>query len=60
MKDNWEKKLTPEQYRVLRVTTKKRMIRQLQITDSPATSIQSYLGLLRYGNTNKLQESVGK
>jgi len=44
-------------HRVLRTTTKRRMISRLSQTDSEATR-QSYLGLVRHGNTNKLQRVI--
>ena len=44
-------------HRVLRTTTKRRMLKR--ISKNPADNvIQSYLGLLRHGNTQKLQEVV--
>jgi len=44
-------------HRVLRTTTKRRMLRRIR--ENPTDSmVQSYLGLLRYGNTRKLQEVV--
>ncbi|OHA52035.1 MAG: hypothetical protein A3A97_00605 [Candidatus Terrybacteria bacterium RIFCSPLOWO2_01_FULL_40_23] len=44
-------------HRVLRTTTKKRMIKRLQATDALETR-QSYLGLLRYGNTYKIKGKI--
>lgn len=41
-------------YRKLRNATKKRMFRQIQ-TSAKSETLQSYLGLLRYGNTYNLQ-----
>ncbi|MEX2209724.1 MAG: reverse transcriptase domain-containing protein [Patescibacteria group bacterium] len=44
-------------HRVLRTTTKRRMLRNLRRTPEPAT-FQSYLGLLGHGATLSLQEEV--
>ena len=44
-------------HRVLRTATKRRMIRRLGNNVTEAT-IQSYLGLLRHGNTQKLKKEV--
>jgi len=46
-------------YRILRTSTKKRMFRKIRINPCPQT-INSYLGLLKHGNTHKLQEKVLK
>ncbi|MDO8590560.1 MAG: reverse transcriptase/maturase family protein [bacterium] len=44
-------------HRVLRTSTKKRMLRRL--TDNPKLKVkQSYLGLLSHGNTEKLQARI--
>ena len=40
-------------HRVLRTTTKKRMMKRINGMQKPET-IQSYLGLLRHGNTYKI------
>lgn len=40
-------------HRVLRTTTRRRMLRRLAENNEPET-IQSYLGLLKHGNTYKL------
>jgi len=42
-------------HRVLRTTTKRRMFRGVQIRKGKQEAVQSYLGLLRHGNTEKLQ-----
>lgn len=42
-------------HRVLRTTTKKRMIKRLESNAGPET-VSSYLGLLNHGNTYKLQD----
>jgi retron-type reverse transcriptase len=46
-------------HRVLRGVTKRRMQRALA-NDGFEAVVQSYLGLLRHGNTHKLQEEVGR
>ncbi len=46
-------------HRVLRTTTKRRMIKRIAETKAPET-LNSYLGLLRHGNTYKLQEELPK
>ena len=42
-------------YRILRTTTKKRMFRNIKITNDKEEVVQSYLGLLSYGNSKKLE-----
>lgn len=44
-------------HRVLRTATKRRMMRHIR-GDSRSQTIQSYLGLLRYGNTFGLQHDI--
>lgn len=44
-------------YRVLRNTTKRRMMKKIKISTKPETT-NSYLGLLKHGNTNKLQKMI--
>jgi len=44
-------------HRVLRTSTKKRMFKNIQNNPKPET-IQSYLGMLRHGNTQKLQKML--
>ena len=44
-------------HRVLRTATKKRMIRRLDMNSSDAT-INSYLGLLRHGNGEKIRRKL--
>lgn len=46
-------------YRVLRTATKRRMMKRLEIQPNEAT-LQSYLGLLRHGNTHTIQRSILK
>lgn len=45
-------------HRILRTTTKKRMLRRLSETKK-IESVNSYLGLLKHGNTYKLKNTVG-
>jgi retron-type reverse transcriptase len=45
-------------HRVLRTTTKRRMFKNLSVSDTPEASRQSYLGTLRWGNTEKLKTKV--
>jgi len=44
-------------HRVLRTTTKRRMIKRLK-ENPKAESKQSYLGMLKHGDTQKLQEMI--
>jgi len=44
-------------HRVLRTTTKRRMIRRIAESPTPET-LNSYLGLLKHGNTRKLENSI--
>jgi len=46
-------------HRVLRNTTKRRMIKKLLLSQ-PHETLQSYLGLLTHGNTRKLREKILK
>lgn len=46
-------------HRVLRTTTKRRMLNRLAETENDA-SLQSYLGLLRHGDTYKLRRIIEK
>ncbi|MBI2055344.1 MAG: RNA-directed DNA polymerase, partial [Candidatus Sungbacteria bacterium] len=45
------------EHRVLRTTTKKRMVKKIEENKSPET-IASYLGLLRHGNAYKIREEA--
>lgn len=45
------------QHRVLRTSTKRRMLKNTQNNPKPET-IQSYLGMLKYGNTFKLKKKI--
>lgn len=44
-------------HRILRTTTKRRMMRRIKIHPTPET-LNSYLGLLKHGNTQKLQRNL--
>lgn len=46
-------------HRVLRTATKRRMVKRIKNMPMPAT-INSYLGLLKHGNTRKIQKEVVK
>ena len=46
-------------HRVLRMATKRRMFRNLEAKNGKPETVQSYLGLLRYGNTYGLRRRVG-
>ena len=45
-------------YRVLRTATKRRMLRNVEQKRGDIRMLQSYLGLLRHGNTNKLKRKL--
>lgn len=45
-------------YRVLRTATKRRMLRNIEQKRGDIRMLQSYLGLLRHGNTNKLKRRI--
>jgi len=45
-------------HRVLRTTTKRRMFRNIKTNSGNNETIQSYLGLLKHGNTYKLTNTV--
>jgi|SRR3989344_3629701 len=44
-------------HRVLRTTTKRRMLKRIAESPIPET-LQSYMGLLKHGNTNKLRAEI--
>lgn len=46
-------------YRILRTATRKRMIKRLEANSNRET-LNSYLGLLSYGNTEKIKKSILK
>ena len=43
---------------VLRTATKKRMFRNIKLKEGKTETVQSYLGMLRHGNTWKLRQKV--
>jgi hypothetical protein len=45
-------------HRVLRTTSKRRMLRRLKEVEGKEASLQSYLGLLRHGNASKLRAQI--
>ena len=45
-------------HRVLRTTSKRRMLRRTQGLQKEDASVQSYLGLLKHGNTEKLRQKI--
>lgn len=45
-------------HRVLRTSTKRKMIRRLLVTHYDQNIIQSYMGMLRYGNSYKLKKKL--
>lgn len=45
-------------HRVLRTTTKKRMLRRIQEKNGKPETAQAYLGLLNHGNAEKLKQEV--
>jgi retron-type reverse transcriptase len=45
-------------YKALRTATKKRMFRKLKENNFKNESVQSYLGLFRYGNTFKIKNKI--
>ncbi len=45
-------------YRVLRTTTKKRMFRNIKYKKGKSETVQSYLGMLKYGNARRLSREV--
>jgi RNA-directed DNA polymerase len=45
-------------HKVLRTATKKRMFRNLTKEASKKETIQSYLGMLKYGNTKKIKDRI--
>ena len=46
-------------HRVLRISTKRRMLKKLK-ENPKEESRQSYLGMLKHGNTFKLKSALGK
>ncbi len=45
-------------YRILRTSTKNRMFKRLKDSQNNQETTQSYLGLLKHGNTNKLTQTI--
>jgi retron-type reverse transcriptase len=45
-------------HRVVRTTTKRRMFKKLTLNEFKDESVNSYLGLLKHGNTHKLSKKV--
>lgn len=45
------------QHRVLKTSTKKRMMRRLKEANNKTETVQSYFGLLKHGNTQKLKNT---
>lgn len=44
-------------YRVLRTTTKRHMMKKLEVSNSPE-ALRSYLGLLTHGNAHKIRQEI--
>ncbi len=47
-------------HRVLRTSTRRRMLKRVQGLEEESATVQSYLGMLSHGNTKKLREAVLK
>jgi len=47
-------------HRVLRTSTKGRMLKRVQGFEEDSPTVQSYLGMLSHGNTEKLHQKVGE
>ncbi|MDO8517728.1 MAG: hypothetical protein Q7S26_00335, partial [bacterium] len=47
-------------HRVLRTTTKRRMLRRVHGLEEDSPTVQSYCGMLKHGNAKKLQKRVGE
>lgn len=45
-------------YRIIRTATKRKILRRIMKNETDTQTIQSYLGLLRHGNTYKLKNSI--
>jgi RNA-directed DNA polymerase len=45
-------------HRVLRTVTKRRMFRNIKEKNGKVETVQSYLGLIKYGNTKKLRRGI--
>ena len=49
-----------ERHRVLRTTTKKRMFRNIVEKVGKKETVQSYLGMLKHGNSRKIKDRIAK
>lgn len=47
-------------HRVLRTATKKRMLKNIEMKQAKAETVQSYLGLIGHGNAQKLKKEIKK
>lgn len=47
-----------EKHRIIRTSTKKRMFRNIVMKNGKKETVQSYLGLLKHGNTEKLKGEI--
>ena len=47
-------------HRVLRTTTKRRMLKRVQGLEEESPVVQSYFGMLKHGNAKKLSKRVGE
>jgi len=45
-------------HKILRTVTKRRMFKSIKLRNAKNETVQSYLGLLKHGNTRKLQTSI--
>lgn len=45
-------------YRILRTSTKRRLLKNISKPNTKPETIQSYLGLLKHGNTHKLEKNI--
>lgn len=45
-------------HKVLRIATKRKMFKNIERKHNNKTVIQSYFGLLRHGNTYRLQDKI--
>ena len=45
-------------HRVLRTITKKRMLKRIQGLEEENPTVQSYMGLLRHGNSQKIKQKI--
>ncbi len=47
-------------HRVLRTSTKRKMLRNIKLKEENGETLQSYLGMLKHGNAFKLKEGINK